>query len=119
MNWTLVLEFVFERGRLLSQIGDNDARIVHVAYDDGADVIRDREDVGDAIRHDQFIGNLLLAAHDNAVLAADRDGRLAERLHGLEGVLLLVDSAVSGENLHGLFLRHCVLVLILRGKTNK
>ena len=102
LNGALVAELHLELSSSGTDLSDHNSGVVGVANNDGTDAIGDRVDVSNTVRDDQFIGNLLLGAHDNAVIASDSDGILSSSLNGLEGVLNLVDSAVWREYLHQL-----------------
>ena len=91
---------------LLSQPRHDKSGIVHVSYDDCAACIADTENVGDRVCNNQFIWNLLLAAHNDGILAPDCDGSHTCLLNGFEGILHLVNAAVWREDLHGFFHTH-------------
>merc|ERR1711908_144971 len=97
---------------LHSHNANNGSSIIHVAYDDGAAIITDVEDISDGVWHNQFIRDLLLTANYNAILTPDCYGSLTELLDGLKCIFHLVNSSVWGEYLHQLFEAHSFFIFI-------
>ena len=78
----------------MSEPGDHELGILHVAHDYGTDIVIDAKDISDGICHDKTIGHFLLGANDHRVVAAESDRGLPESLDRLESVLHLVDATV-------------------------
>ncbi len=78
----------------MSEPGHHEFGILHVAHDHSTDIVIDAKDISDGVCDDETIGDFLLGANDDRVVATESDRGLAESLNSLEGVLHLVDATV-------------------------
>lgn len=74
----LVAELEFEVRSLLAEPLHDEAGVVHVAHNHGADCVTDVENVSHGVGHDQLIGNLLLRANNYRVFSTHSDRCLSE-----------------------------------------
>lgn len=62
-NHISILEL--ELGSSVSEPGDHELRVLHVAHDHCTDIVIDAKDISDGICHDETIGHFLLGANDD------------------------------------------------------